>query len=75
MALLAMKNGQVPTYFLRLLKALSLELWLRDVVARHVVLFRDRCPSSWLQIWLSREFDLHSKSVHRLTVDVNGLPC
>ena len=36
-ALLAMKNGQVPTYFLRLLKALSLELWLRDVVARHVV--------------------------------------
>jgi asparagine synthase (glutamine-hydrolysing) len=36
-ALNAMKAGQVPDYFLRLLKALSLELWLRDVSARGVI--------------------------------------
>lgn len=36
-ALLAMRNGKVPTYFLRLLKALSLELWLRDANARGVL--------------------------------------
>ncbi len=36
-ALLAMKNGQLPTTFPDLLKALSLELWLRDVNTRGVV--------------------------------------
>jgi len=36
-ALLSMRNGQVPPYFLRLLKVLSLELWLRDAVARGVL--------------------------------------
>lgn len=39
-ALLAMKNGQIPTYFLRLLKALSLELWLRDADERGVLSIR-----------------------------------
>jgi asparagine synthase (glutamine-hydrolysing) len=33
-ALLALKNGQVPPDFTRLLKALSLELWLRDMCGR-----------------------------------------
>jgi asparagine synthase (glutamine-hydrolysing) len=32
-----MKNGQVPTYFLRLLKAVSLELWLRQVVIHGII--------------------------------------
>jgi len=36
-ALLAIKGGQVPSSFLRLLKALSLELWMRNAV-RHGVL-------------------------------------
>lgn len=42
-ALLAMKNGHVPADFTRLLKALSLELWLRDVCARGV--FADPRPN------------------------------
>ncbi len=36
-ALLAMKNGQFPKRSLRLLKALSLELWLRDLTAHNVI--------------------------------------
>ena len=36
-ALRTMKNGQVPAYFLRLLKVVSLELWLREVVARGII--------------------------------------
>jgi hypothetical protein len=36
-ALVEMRNGQVPRYFLRLLKALSLELWLREVTSRGVI--------------------------------------
>jgi asparagine synthase (glutamine-hydrolysing) len=36
-ALRTMRNGQVPSYFLRLLKAVSLEAWLREVVARQVI--------------------------------------
>jgi asparagine synthase (glutamine-hydrolysing) len=36
-ALLATKNGQISDYILRLLKALSLEFWLRDVHARGVI--------------------------------------
>jgi asparagine synthase (glutamine-hydrolysing) len=36
-ALLSLKNGKVPIYVVRLLKALSLEFWLRDVQARNVI--------------------------------------
>jgi asparagine synthase (glutamine-hydrolysing) len=43
-ALFAMKNGQVPTHFLRLLKALSLELWLRDVGARRLLPIEPSVP-------------------------------
>jgi asparagine synthase (glutamine-hydrolysing) len=41
-ALVAMKDGQVPMYFLRLLKALSLELWLREAAKRHVISVEDQ---------------------------------
>ena len=43
-ALLAMKNGQVPSSFLRLLKALALELWLQNAVRRGVLLHESRTP-------------------------------
>lgn len=36
-SLLAMKNGMISPYFLRLLKAFSLELWLRDAEARGII--------------------------------------
>jgi asparagine synthase (glutamine-hydrolysing) len=36
-ALMEMRNGLQPRYFLRLLKALSLELWLREVVSRDIL--------------------------------------
>jgi asparagine synthase (glutamine-hydrolysing) len=36
-ALLAMKSGQLPTYVLRLVNAICLEFWLRDVQARGIV--------------------------------------
>jgi asparagine synthase (glutamine-hydrolysing) len=36
-ALLDLKNGQLTPYFLRLIKAVYCELWLRDVVERGVV--------------------------------------
>jgi asparagine synthase (glutamine-hydrolysing) len=36
-ALLAMKNGRLPTYVLRLVNAICLEFWLRDVHARGIV--------------------------------------
>jgi asparagine synthase (glutamine-hydrolysing) len=36
-ALLEMRHGNVPKYILRLLNALSLELWLRDLEARGVL--------------------------------------
>jgi asparagine synthase (glutamine-hydrolysing) len=39
-SLAAMKNGQMPTHSLRLLKALSLELWLREVATRGIVAFQ-----------------------------------
>ena len=38
-----------PRFFLRLLKALSLELWLRDVIGTVLSLFPEALPSpSWL---------------------------
>lgn len=40
LALATMKNGQVPASFLQLLKALSLELWLRQAHARGVIAMR-----------------------------------
>jgi asparagine synthase (glutamine-hydrolysing) len=43
-ALLALKNGQVPPDFTRLLKALSLELWLRDMCARGLLTNTSRSP-------------------------------
>lgn len=46
-ALDRMRNGVVPRYFLRLLKALSLELWLREVTS-HGVLAINPLPSSEL---------------------------
>lgn len=36
-ALLAMKNGRSPDYMGRLLRAIALEVWLRDVEARGVI--------------------------------------
>ncbi len=36
-ALLAMKNGHVPANYIRLLRALCLEIWLRDAQARGVI--------------------------------------
>ncbi len=36
-ALLAMRSGRVPAYVVHLLRALSLELWLRDAIARGVI--------------------------------------
>jgi asparagine synthase (glutamine-hydrolysing) len=36
-SLMEMKHGNLSPYFLRLLKGLSWELWLRDVVARGVI--------------------------------------
>jgi hypothetical protein len=36
-ALLAMKNGRLPTYVLRLVNAICLEFWLRDVHTRGIV--------------------------------------
>jgi asparagine synthase (glutamine-hydrolysing) len=36
-ALLGFKNGDVPFYVVRLLRALSLEVWLRDLTARGVL--------------------------------------
>ena len=36
-ALLAMKNGQLPKYLVRLVNAISLEFWLRDVQGRGIV--------------------------------------
>jgi asparagine synthase (glutamine-hydrolysing) len=35
--LVKLKNGIVPPYLVRLLKALSLELWLRDVCSRGII--------------------------------------
>jgi asparagine synthase (glutamine-hydrolysing) len=37
MALHCLKNGEIPLYVVRLLKALSLEGWLRDLTAREVL--------------------------------------
>jgi len=45
-ALVRMKNGQVPTHFLRLLKAISFEFWLRDTVSRNVVAIDPRLLSA-----------------------------
>jgi len=41
--LLKLRNGQVPLHLVRLLKALSLEFWLRDLDARGILAIR---PSS-----------------------------
>lgn len=43
-SLAAMKAGQVPHRFLRLMKALSLELWLREAQLRNVISVGDREP-------------------------------
>jgi asparagine synthase (glutamine-hydrolysing) len=41
-ALFMMRNGQIPAHPVRLLKVLSLELWLRTAVDRGVVALRER---------------------------------
>jgi len=47
-ALLATRDGQISPTFLQLLKALSLELWLRDVERRGVVTLRSvLAPHEW----------------------------
>lgn len=33
----AMKHGRIPAHFLRLFKALSLEIWIRDLCARNLI--------------------------------------
>jgi asparagine synthase (glutamine-hydrolysing) len=38
--LLTLKHGQIPNHLVRLLKALSLEFWLRDAEARKIVAIR-----------------------------------
>jgi hypothetical protein len=40
--LIAVRNGHCPFHLVRLLKALSLELWLRDVISRGIVAAPDR---------------------------------
>jgi asparagine synthase (glutamine-hydrolysing) len=40
--LMALRNGHCPFHLVRLLKALSLELWLRDVISRGIVAAPDR---------------------------------
>jgi len=44
-ALTAAKNGHVPDRFSQLLKALSLELWLRDISNRGLVLLDSSCAT------------------------------
>jgi asparagine synthase (glutamine-hydrolysing) len=44
--LAAIKNGQIPAYVLRVFKALSLELWLRDVNTRGVIHTQPSAPLS-----------------------------
>jgi asparagine synthase (glutamine-hydrolysing) len=40
--LIQVRNGRIPEYLVRLLKALSLELWLRDIANRNLVAFSHR---------------------------------
>src|SRR5262249_8601277 len=40
--LLRVRNGHCPFHLVRLLKALSLELWLRDVISRGIIAAPDR---------------------------------
>src|SRR5581483_271415 len=40
--LIAVRNGHCPFHLVRLLKALSLELWLKDVISRGIVAAPDR---------------------------------
>ncbi len=42
--LLKLRHGQVPNHLVRLLKALSLELWLRDVEARKIIAIQHFSP-------------------------------
>jgi asparagine synthase (glutamine-hydrolysing) len=44
--LMAVRNGHCPFHLVRLLKALSLELWLRDVISRGIVTAPDGCAQS-----------------------------
>lgn len=46
--LMAVRNGHCPFHLVRLLKALSLELWLRDVIARGIVAAPDRSTARLL---------------------------
>jgi asparagine synthase (glutamine-hydrolysing) len=53
--LVALRNGQVPLHLVRLLKALSLEFWLRDVTARGIVKVRLQSPAKQKQADASPE--------------------
>lgn len=44
-SLIAMKCGRMPPYFLRLLKLLSLELWLRNAESRGVISIKHVVPT------------------------------
>jgi asparagine synthase (glutamine-hydrolysing) len=44
-SLFYMKNGRAPVNFLRLLRAICLEVWLRDVAARGVILVEASPPT------------------------------
>jgi asparagine synthase (glutamine-hydrolysing) len=50
-ALIDMRDGRLSPHFIRLLRALSLELWTRDAVTRGVVSIQDATP-----VRLEREF-------------------
>jgi asparagine synthase (glutamine-hydrolysing) len=50
--LISVRNGHCPIYLIRLLKALSLEYWLRDVVLRRVIAPPGNVPprtGTWLR--------------------------
>jgi asparagine synthase (glutamine-hydrolysing) len=44
-SLLDVKSGKLPRYFLRSLKALFLELWLREAIAQGVIALQPGCPA------------------------------
>jgi asparagine synthase (glutamine-hydrolysing) len=57
-ALLEVRYGKLPRYFPRLLKALSLELWLRDLERRSVFSFSALQPPSTGEDWQRKAPDL-----------------
>jgi asparagine synthase (glutamine-hydrolysing) len=59
-ALLEAKNGQLPPAFVTLFRALSLEVWVRDIVARGLIAIEPEVPTT--SFGLSRQDPLARKS-------------